>query len=81
MGYSAKVPSTNIASSPLRVQGRSSPVRGGKEALAPSVTLREVAGNLHPMLHATGLQLASDEHVSVKMRMFEGLLSSLFQGN
>lgn len=74
MGYSAEVPSTNIESSPLRVQGRSSPVRVGKEALALSVTLKEVARNLHPMFHATGLQLASDEHVSVKMCMLEGLL-------
>lgn len=58
----------------------SSPVRVRKEALAPSVTLREVAGDLHPMFHATGLQLACEEQVSVTMGMLEGLLSSLFQG-
>lgn len=59
---------------------RSAPVRVRKGVLVPSGTLRGGAGDLYPVFHAAGLQLASEKHVSVRIGMLEGHLASLFQG-
>lgn len=59
---------------------RSAPVRVRKGVLAPSGTIRGGAGDLYPVFHAAGLQLASEKHVSLRIGMLEGHLASLFQG-